>query len=204
MSRMRKTALGAIAAILTTAAITAPAASADVVLPFKDYRVGGSLTVKKLDQSVTLPQGSTFNGRANLTSHRLRGDVFVPEFTSTIEVAGVPTEVTTELEQVRPVHGSINVDSSAAHIRSKTTAILHIRSLSIGGLSVPTTCQTAEPLELKMNFDGPLLFPIAFDGTTTIPPLRRCGLLGPTLTLLMSGPDNPFHLTLAPPPPPAS
>jgi hypothetical protein len=65
---------------------------------------------------------------------------------------------------------------------------------------VPTTCRTAEPIVLTMNYDGPLAFPLAFDGTTTIPRLTGCGLLGPTLGALLSGPDNPYHLTLGPPP----
>ena len=57
MSRMRKTALGAIAAILCSAAISAPAASADVIVPFNDFRVGGSLTVKKLTSPSTCRPG---------------------------------------------------------------------------------------------------------------------------------------------------
>ena len=66
---------------------------------------------------------------------------------------------------------------------------------------MPTTCRTREPIVLSMDHEGPLTYPVAFDGTTTIPRLRGCGLLGPTLSALMSGPDNPYHLTLAPPPP---
>jgi hypothetical protein len=203
MSRTRKAALGALTAILATAVVSVPAANADLIIPFKNFQVGGSLTVKKLEQDVNLPAGSTFNGKANLTTHRIRGDVFVPEFTSTIEVAGIPTQVTTELEQVQPVRGSLNFDSSAVHIRSTTTAILHIRKLKLGLVSVPTTCRTADPILLKMNFDAPLIYPIAFDGVTTIPKLVHCGVLGPTLTALMAGPDNPFHITLGPAPPPA-
>ncbi len=201
MSRMRNTALGATAAILCSAAISAPAASADVIVPFNDFRVGGSLTVKKLSQSVDLPPGSTFNGRANLTTQRLRGNVFIPEFTSTLDILGVPTQVTTELEQVRPVMGTLAIGSTGTSIHATTSAILHLRKVRIGLLSVPTTCRTREPIVLSMDHEGPLTYPVPFDGTTTIPRLRGCGLLGPTLSALMSGPDNPYHLTLAPPPP---
>jgi hypothetical protein len=52
---------------------------------------------------------------------------------------------------------------------------------------------------LTLNYDGPLAFPLAFDGTTTIPHLTGCGLLGPTLGVLLSGPGNAYHVTLAPP-----
>jgi len=201
MSRARRAALGTATALLAACAISLPTATAaDIVLPFTNYQVGGSLTVKKLDQSITLPPGSTFNGAANLTTNRLTGDVFVPEFTSTIRVLGIPTKVTTQLEQVQPVDGTVALNGANLSVRSTTSAILRIRKLRLGLLSVPTTCRTAEPIVLTMNYDGPLAFPLAFDGATTIPKLTGCGLLGPTLGTLLSGPGNTYHLTLAPPP----
>jgi hypothetical protein len=98
------------------------------------------------------------------------------------------------------VQGSIKVDPNfTIHIRSTTSAILHVKKLRLGLLGVPTTCRTAEPIQLTLDYDGPLSFPIAFDGTTTIPRLTGCGLLGPTLGTLLSGPGNAYHVTLAPP-----
>jgi hypothetical protein len=201
MSRVRRAVLGTAVALLATAVVAVPSASAaDIVLPFTNYKVGGSLTVKKLNQSITLPEGSTFNGSANLTTEQLSGNVFIPEFTSTIRVLGVPTQVTTKLDEVQPVQGSIKVDPNfTIHIRSTTSAILHVKKLRLGLLGVPTTCRTAEPIQLTLDYDGPLSFPIAFDGTTTIPRLTGCGLLGPTLGTLLSGPGNAYHVTLAPP-----
>ena len=35
----------------------------------------------------------------------------------------------------------------------------------------------------------------------TVPPFSGCGLFGPILTSLMSGPENSITLTAAPPPP---
>ncbi len=197
MLRARLAALVAASVLLTTAPT---ASAADVILPFSNYKVGGSLTVKKLNQSIALPAGSTFNGWANITQQTLIGNVFIPEFTSTIRVLGVPTNVTTKLEQVQPVQGSVTVDSNFnVHIRSTNTALLRIKKLRLGLLSVPTTCRTADPIKLTLNYDGPLVYPLAFDGTTTIPQLTGCGLLGPTLGTLLSGPGNPYHITLAPP-----
>jgi hypothetical protein len=201
MSRVRRAVLGFAVGMLAAAAVSVPAASAaDVVLPFTNYKVAGSLTVKKLNQSITLPPGSTFNGQANITQQKLTGDVFIPEFTSTVRVLGIPTQVTTKLEQVQPVQGTVTVDPDfTVHLRSTTTAVLRIKRLRLGLLSVPTTCRTAEPLVLTLNYDGPLVYPLAFDGTTTIPRLTGCGLLGPTLGTLLSGPGNPYHVTIAPP-----
>ena len=201
MPRTRRAFFALAVALLTAVVVSVPAASAaDVVLPFTNYKVGGSLTVKKLNQSITLPAGSTFNGSANLTTQQLSGNVFIPEFTSTIKVLGVPTQVTTKLDEAQPVQGSITVDPNfTIHVRSTTSAILRIKKLRLGLLGVPTTCRTAEPIQLTLNYDGPLAFPLAFDGTTTIPHLTGCGLLGPTLGTLLSGPNNPYHVTLAPP-----
>ena len=201
MPRTRRAFFALAVALLTAVVVSVPAASAaDVVLPFTNYKVGGSLTVKKLNQSITLPAGSTFNGSANLTTQQLSGHVFIPEFTSTVKVLGVPTQVTTKLDEAQPVQGSITVDPNfTIHVRSTTSAILRIKKLRLGLLSVPTTCRTADPVVLTLNYDGPLAFPLAFDGTTTIPRLTGCGLLGPTLGTLLSGPGNPYHVTLAPP-----
>jgi hypothetical protein len=200
MSRVRRAVLGTAVALLAACVVSVPAASAaDVVLPFTNYQVGGSLTVKKLNQSITLPAGSTFNGSANLTTSELSGHVFIPEFTSTIRVLGIPTQVTTKLDEAQAAQGTIKVDSTGVHIRSTTSAILRIKKLRLGLLGVPTTCRTADPIQLTLNYDGPLAFPLAFDGTTTIPPLTGCGLLGPTLGTLLSGPGNAYHVTLAPP-----
>jgi hypothetical protein len=200
MPRLRKTLLGTAAALLAAWAVSVPAASADTVLPFTNYQVGGTLTLAKLHQSISLPPGSTFNGSANLTTQQISGHVSIPEFTSTITILGVPTHVTTKLEEAQPLQGTVSLDSALnVHLRANTSAILRIKKLRIGLLSVPTTCRTASPIVLTTNYDGPFSFPIAFDGTTTIPPVTGCGLLGPTLGLLLSGPGNAYHLTLSPP-----
>jgi hypothetical protein len=201
MSRARRAVLAlAVALVATCAASVSAAQAADAILPFNNYQVGGNLTVKKLNQSITLPGGSTFNGSANLTQGTLSGHVSIPEFTSTIRVLGVPTQVTTKLEEAQPVQGTVKLDPDfTTHIRSTTSAILRIKKLRLGLLSVPTTCRTVSPIVLTLNYDGPFAFPLAFNGTTTIPPLTGCGLLGPTLGLLLSGPGNAYHVTLSPP-----
>jgi hypothetical protein len=201
MSRARRAVLALAVTSVVACAVAAPTASAaDVVLPFSNYKVGGTLTVKKLNQSITLPAGSTFNGSANVTQGTLSGHVAIPTFTSTIRVLGIPTQVTTQLVEAQPVQGTVKLDPDfTTHIRSTTSATLYIRKLRLGLLSVPTTCRTVSPVNLTLNYDGPFSFPINFNGTTTIPPLVGCGLLGPTLGTLLSGPGNAYHLTLSPP-----
>ena len=81
----------------------------------------------------------------------------------------------------------------------KVGGSLTVKKLRLGLLSVPTTCRTSEPIQLTLNYDGPLAYPLNFNGTTTIPSLTGCGLLGPTLGTLLSGPGNAYHVTLGPP-----
>jgi hypothetical protein len=40
---------------------------------------------------------------------------------------------------------------------------------------------------------------LTFTGTYDLPKLTGCGLLTPTLNLLMAGPNNPFNVTFKPP-----
>src|SRR6188472_1411735 len=153
MPRLRKTLLGTVAALLAAGAVSVPAASADTILPFTNYQVGGSLTLAKLHQSISLPPGSTFNGSANLTTQQITGHVSVPEFTSTLTILGIPTHVTTQLVEAQPLQGSVSLDPNfTLHLHASTSATLRIKKLRIGLLSVPTTCRTG-PIVLATNFD---------------------------------------------------
>lgn len=199
MSRMRS-ALSAVAILLCAALVAAGPAAADAVLPLQNYAVGGSLGLAKLRQNVNLPPGSTFNGSADITTGQLTGHVSIPTFTATIRVLGIPTQATLQLVEAQPAQGTfkINADGTIT-VASSTSSTIYIRRLGLGLISVPSTCRTSAPVVLTLNGTGTLAGGFAFDGTTTIPPLTGCGLLGPTLSLLLSGPGNPYHITLAPP-----
>jgi hypothetical protein len=200
MSRMRS-ALCAALVVVVGALAAAGAASADVVVPLQNYVVGGTLGLAKLDQNVTLPSGSSFNGSADLTTGQLSGHVSIPTFTATIRVLLIPTQATLQLVEAQPVTGTFTLNSNGTvTVASTTSSTIYIRRLGVGPLSVPSTCRTAAPVALALNSTGTLSGGFRFQGTTTIPPLTGCGLLGPTLSLLLSGPENPYNLTLAPPP----
>ena len=89
-----------------------------------------------------------------------------------------------------------------------TAANIGITAVGAFGLTpVPTHCETSAPVAFPLTTtltivelleDGP-----HFAGTTTIPPIRCAGvegvLLAPVLTELMSGPENPYALSIGPP-----
>jgi hypothetical protein len=219
-------------------AAAAPA-SANFVVPFKNWSVSGYLTPKLLNEPVTLPAGSTFNGTSELEesaskelSGTVTGTVAVPPFTAKLKLLGlVPTEVGLTFTQVGKPEGTIAEvpHSNCTGPESKygpgsricmllnvpTQANLGITFLnaSLGlpvgevGVGATTKCETAEPVTFPLTTYVTLLELITigpkFTGTATLPPIKCEGLegiaLGVALTAVMSGPENPYSLAIAPP-----
>jgi hypothetical protein len=189
-------------AVSLAALVASSAQAADFVVPFTNWQVGGTLTLAKLRQNVQFPAGSTFNGTADLTTGQLSGNVFVPPFTSTIRVLGIPTQVREQVVQANPVTGTVALGSGGTvSINSTTADNIYLRSVGVGLIQIPTTCHTSSPVRFTLNYNGPLTLTtgFSFSGVTTIPSLTGCGLLGPTLSALLSGPGNAYTLTIKPP-----
>lgn len=215
-------AVGAVSPAIT------PASAFTADLPFTNLAVSGTLTPKKLNQPVTLPEGSAFNGELALElpawSGPITGSVFVPPFNTTITILGVPTVVGVTFTQVGTTEGSLSRDPTedcpgatepneiCLTMSVPTKANVGITEVSttaagILGVSTTTQCETSEPLTLSLSTTLTIAELVDagphFSGTTTIPPIRCYGLsgvaLGPVLTTLMSGPDNPYQLAIAPP-----
>jgi hypothetical protein len=220
---------GALAAV-GAASLTTAAASAFVInLPFTNVAVSGTLTPKKLNQPVALPEGSNFNGQVALElpawSGPITGNLVVPPFTATIPILGVPTTVGLTLTQVGTVEGAMirdpnsdcpgDINEVCLTMSVPTHAILGITKLgtSLGGpalevgVTTATECETSEPLTVPLSatLTLPELLTVGahFSGTITIPPIRCNGLSGvafaAALTAVMSGPDNPYALAIAAP-----
>lgn len=199
-----------VTAVLTVAVglgATSVASAQDTVIPFTNWNVGGSLTIAKLGQSATLPPGGTFNGSADLTTGTLSGDVSIPQFTTQLSVLGVPVDATLQFVEAKPVSGTVSVSGSNATINATATAYVKLTRLASPFLPilnlVTNGCQTSQPVVLPLNTTAPLSQVLSsgltFSGTTTIPLLQGCGLATPLLDALMSGPNNPFTVTLTPP-----
>lgn len=216
----------ALAAAGVMAVTAAPAAAVSVTIPVNNWAVWGSVTDKKLNEPVTLPKGAAFNGSASLTvtsteaSGTLGGSLSVPPFKASLKLAGaIPTTVGVTLTEVGESQGTISTAPAADCARGRTRLIgicatLNITSKAnlgitsagvlIEGLELPLECETSEPLVLHLTDTLPIeeLDETHFKGTVTIPSMK-CGgldglLVGPVLTELMSGPENPYALNLAP------
>ena len=219
-----------LAAVATMSVATAPASASIVVnleQPMKNWVVSGSLTPRKLNTPVTLPEGSTFNGSADVAleirsresqvaSGTVTGNVLVPPFTATLPLLGlVPTTVGVTFTQVGTAEGTIASAPEADCAGSRgcvtlsipTEAELGVTEVGLLGISAPTHCETSEPVTFPLSAHVTLVELLTkgprFTGTVAIPPMTCGGLsglaVGPVLTTLMSGPDNPYTFNISPP-----
>jgi hypothetical protein len=195
--------LAAVVAVLGVVGWAAPTASA-VQVQFTDWTVNGSLTVAKLKQNVVLPPGSEFNGTLDTTTQQLTGHVTVPRFTARFTVLGLPADATIDLIEAAPSTATVALGGTTT-IDGQSSFYIYIRRLQSPLLPlnlVSSSCRTSAPVVLPLHYSGPPDFAkgFAFTGTTTIPSLTGCGLSTTLLTALMSGPNNPFSVAIAPPP----
>jgi hypothetical protein len=199
------TTMATTATTATTAHTTSSSSGTEVT--FENWKLTGSLTVKKLGQTINLPAGCTFNGHATVPGP-VEGNTHCPPFTASVKILGlVPTTLGLELVQVQPVKGTITPAGGGNLLFKATTSDnINITSVAILGLTIPTSCMTAEPILFPLETTAPasaLGTGATFNGEVTLPNVK-CGggflgvLFGKVLTQLMSGPNNPFTFTIAP------
>jgi len=219
---------GALAVVAAMSVAVAPAAAErneKTTETFENWVVTGSLTPKKLNEPVALPPGSTFNGGAVIEYEKnfenavgtIHGNVAVPPFESSLKLLGLlPTTVGVTFTQVGEAQGTIaSVPAADCTPETSQCAVVNVPTkVNIGltvvgtlGVKVPTHCKTSEPITFPLTADlGILKLSIIgpeFSGTTTIPPITCEGLegvvLGPALTAVMSGPENPYKIQITRP-----
>ena len=175
---------------------------------FVNWKLKGSLTDKKLNESITLPEGCTFNGHAFIPGE-LEANTACPPFTAKIKILGLlPTNLGVEFNEAGPVKGSITPGTKGGDLLFKATAKdnISITSLSLFGLKISTNCTTSEPVVFPLETEAPasaLATGVTVSGTTTLPSVKCSGgllgsLAGGVITALMSGPNNPFTFTIEP------
>lgn len=170
--------LGAIGAM--SVAATPASAIPTVTQQFENWVVTGSLTPKKLNEPVVLPQGSTFNGSATITytgnyeniAGTATGIVAVPPFKASLALLGiVPTTVGVTFQQVGKSEGTITpgelTPACPAHSGvSQCVNMSVISNVNVGitmlgtsveaggaslGVSATTNCVTSEPISFHLS-----------------------------------------------------
>jgi hypothetical protein len=181
---------------------------------YKNWVLSGSITDKKQGQAITLPEGSTFNGHGEVNAETgagsVTGNISVPPFNTTLDLFEVlPVTFGLTVSPSAPVEGSVAKSETVPGDETLTIPLklgIGVTSLSVMGLSIPTSCTTSQGASLaladNLTREELLSKGWSFSGATTLPRFH-CegpfgGIVGVVLTLALSGPENPFSLRFAP------
>lgn len=181
---------------------TANPGGGDFIVSLKQWPLTASVSLKTLGQTVNLPTTSTFTAESNITKNALTGTLSVPDFATTINIIGIPTQVKLKITPVGPTTGTSSVDNDGQlHVHGSAKADITVTSV----LGIPFgNCKTVTPVDFPLNFDGPVSAlgngGLTFTGTTTFPQLKGCFISG-ILTALMSGTGQGYSFSVAPPAP---
>ncbi len=185
---------------------TANPGGGNFVVSLKDWNLSGNIGLKTLKQSVALPGAATFTADTDMTARTLSGTMSIPTFTTNLKIAGLPADVKLEVAPVGTTTGTASLDENGI-LRVNGSARVNIRVVSAGAwiLQIPMGCQTSSPVQLPINFEGPISSlgngNLNFTGVTTFPSMTGCGLLNGLFTTLMSGPGQTYSFTVKPPAP---
>ncbi|RZL03905.1 MAG: Triacylglycerol lipase [Rubrivivax sp.] len=172
------------------------------VVSLKSWPLVANVGLKTLGQTVNLPTTSTFTADTDITAQRLTGTLSVPNFSQSIKILGIGSQVGMKITPVGDATGTVTLDNQGQlHVHGVAKADITITSLS--GLPIGS-CKTVTPVEFPINFDGPVSSlgngNLTFSGTTTFPQLKGCGVSA-ILSAVMSGPGQTYSFTVKPPAP---
>ena len=187
-------------------------------LEFPHWTLAGSLRPRGLAQAITLPAGAFFEGDGELDEQTgvgtIAGSISVPPFTAPLMLFGaLPVKLAMTLSAAGPLEGSLTASEPPAGGEALSLPLeldMDISSVTILGLELPAGCSPTQPLALNLaaNLTREELTSGGwrFAGSTTLSRFRcEQGFLGPVLAILLtsvlSGPANPYSITISPPAP---
>ncbi len=177
------------------------------VISMKNWKLGGKVHLKTLDQDVTLPSNATFTTDANVTAGQLNNSALnIPTFNQNLTLVGIPITVKLSITQSGPLTGTVAVSNGGQlSINGQVKVNIALESVGSGPFQIPSGCSTTSPSTLPLSYSGPVsdlgAGKIGFSGTTTFASLSGCGLQGPLLSSLMSGSGQTYSFTVSPPDP---
>jgi hypothetical protein len=201
------------------ALLTLVASASALNVKFENWVVSGALTAKKLNQTITLPPGGTFNGSAELTINTkegtvegpVTGEVFIPAFMAPITLLGIKTKIGVEILPVGKVEGSVTpLEKPNVELSVPLKANIAFTSVTLFGAKLNARCITIKPVELELKSVLTVAELISkgshFEGTASFPTVVCGGIFGlqegALLTSLFSGPGNHYEININPPPKP--
>jgi pimeloyl-ACP methyl ester carboxylesterase len=188
-------------AALPSAARTAPE-TGDLIVPLPAWQLKGSVTEAKSGIAMEVPSGATLTAEGDITTGKLTASLHIPPIHQTVVMFGLPITISGALTPVGTITGSVSFSDSGVFSQSANGAA----NMVVGSVGIlPIGCTTVEPIQMPLSISEPVNA-LASGGfgmstTVTVPPFGGCGLYGPLLTSMMSGPGNPINMTATPPPP---
>ena len=178
----------------------------DLIVPLPAWQVKGSVTEAKSGISIEVPAGATLSAQGDLTTEGLTAQLAIPPLNQTIRLLGIPVKVKGSLTPTGIITGKVSLSDGGVFSQGAVGAAnMLVSSVGLGFLTVPVGCQTTNPIQLPLSITEPVNAlssgGFAISTQVTVPEFGGCGLFGPILTSLMSGPGNPINLTASPPPP---
>ncbi|MDP2227847.1 MAG: lipase family protein [Moraxellaceae bacterium] len=201
-----KTTLGTCLTLKAEPKSTANPGGGNFVVSLKSWPLDASMGLKTLGQTVQLPASSTFTADSDMTAKTLNGSLSIPTFTTGLKIVGLPADVKLKVTPAAPTTGTASLDNQGIlQVRGNASVNIEVVSAGVSILQIPFGCRVSSPVQLPVNFDGPVSSlgngNLTFTGTTTFPQMTGCGLFNGLFSTLMSGPGQTYKFTVAPPAP---
>lgn len=185
---------------------TAPPSGGDQIVNLDKWILSGTVRLRTLATTLAIPPAGTITASANLTQQSLQANMSVPPFNSQIKVLGIPVRVAITLIPTGPITGTARLgDDGTLSVRGNAPVIVKVRSLGLGPIVIGADCRTERGVQIPVFYEETVggLGDGRFGSTSTatFPNMVGCGLYGPILSALMSGPGQKFDLKFTPPAP---
>lgn len=184
---------------------TANPGGGNFVVSLKEWNLAATIGLNTLNQDITLPNKSTFTANTDMTAQVLDGSLSIPTFKQKLNIV-LPLDVVITVSPAERTQGTVMLDDlGILKVQGTAHTYIKVNSAGLGLLQIPFGCQTERSVAFPINFEGPVSSlgsgDLVFNGTTSFPPMKNCGLFNSLFTVLMSGAGQTYSFNVTPPAP---
>jgi len=179
----------------------------DLIVKLNAWSLKGKVTEKKSGISQEVPAGATISSTADATSGALTATLNIPPINQTFFIGLVPVTISGGLTPTGPATGTFGFSSDGSEVFESADgkANEEVKGVQVGIFPVPIGCTTVEPIDLPLSIREPTnelsTGSFSFKAEVTVPEFGGCGLYGPLISGVTSGPGNTVEMTASPPAP---
>ena len=178
----------------------------DLVIKLVNWSLKGKVT-EKSGITEELPSGSTLSAEADASSGKLSATLSIPPINQTFWIGLIPVTLSGGLTPTGPATGTFAFSESGNEVSESAEGKANeiVKGVQIGFFNLPIGCKTVEPINLPLSIKEPTnalsTGNFAFKAEVTVPEFGECGLFGPVISAVTSGPGNTVEITATPPAP---